>query len=108
MAKPKVNLHFLLDDMNLLNFLETSFQTMTQGIIESIQLNFEKYNNIENPHQHDLLSASPQLKKKLVQNMSAKDYQTLGFMLAELNGIYNKPEIIDIMHKKRESEAIPN
>ncbi len=103
--KPKFNLHFIIDDPELVDFLETSFETKTKGIIQSIQRNYETYKNIENPHQIDLINAPIALKKKIIQNLSYKEYEHLGFMLAELSGVFNSNQTIDIQHKKRELEA---
>jgi len=104
--KPTFNIHFLTNDHKLVDFLETSFPTKTHGIIESLEKNYAAYNNEDNPHETNILTAPVSLKKKIIQNMSFKEYKALEFLLAELNGVYNSSEIVDLQHKKREVESI--
>ena len=104
--RPTFRINFNTKDKELIDFLETTFPTMTDGIIESIIKNKEHYENVDNPHEQDLLSAPVTLKKRIIQNMSFTEYKALEFLLAEINGIYNSKETIDIQHKKREVETI--
>ena len=103
--KPTYHFSFNIKDKKLVDFLETTFSSKTIGIIESIQKNYDTYNKVDNPHENNLINAPITLKKRIIKNMSFKDYENLGFMLSELNGIYNSKKIIDIQHEKRDQKV---